>query len=97
VFRAGYAINTTHRGAVGGRGGARTGTGLLGFSASPSFTGLDSGISTTFDWDTGVPPCQKAPFYEPTLNTGFYIGRPQGGSVTYGDPAIGGHPPRYQN
>jgi hypothetical protein len=31
------------------------------------------------------------------LNTGFYVGQAQGGSVTYGDPEIGGHPPRYQN
>ncbi|HYP06336.1 MAG TPA: hypothetical protein VER03_08860, partial [Bryobacteraceae bacterium] len=97
VFRAGYSVNTTHRGAVGGRGGARNGTGLLGYSASPSFTTLDAGISPAFYWDEGVPSYQKAPFFEPTLNTGFYTGRPQGGSVTYGDPEIGGHPPRYQN
>jgi hypothetical protein len=97
VFRAGYSVNTTHRGAVGGRGGARTGTGLLGYSASPSFTSLDGGISPAFDWDAGVPAYQRAPFFEPTLNTGFYTGRAQGGSVTYGDPEIGGHPPRYQS
>jgi hypothetical protein len=97
VFRAGYAINTTHRGAVGGRGGARMGTGLLGYSANPSWTSVDGGITPAFDWDSGVPEYQKAPFFESTLNTGFYTGRPQGGSVTYGDPEIGGHPPRYQN
>ncbi|MCS7315889.1 MAG: TonB-dependent receptor [Bryobacterales bacterium] len=96
VLRAGYSISTTHRGAVGGRGGGRTGTGLLGYSAQASFTSLDGGISPAFDWDDGVPPYQKAPFFDPTLNTGFYVGRPQGGSVTYGDPLIGGHPPRYQ-
>ncbi|MBK5292502.1 MAG: hypothetical protein JJE04_12605 [Acidobacteriia bacterium] len=97
VLRAGYAINSTHRGAVGGRGGARTGTGLLGYSASPSFGSLDGGISPAFYWDNGFPSYQRAPFFESTLNTGFYTGRPQGASVTYGDPDIGGHPPRYQN
>lgn len=97
VLRAGYAINSTHRGAVGGRGGARNGTGLLGFSSSPSFTSLDGSISPAFYWDNGVPSYQKAPFFEPTLNTGFYAGQPQGGSVNFGDPEIGGHPPRYQN
>ncbi len=97
ALRAGYSISSTHRGATGGRGGGRSGTGLLGFSAQASFTSLDGGISPAFDWDDGVPPYQKAPFFDPTLNTGFYVGKPQGGSVTYGDPFIGGHPPRYQN
>lgn len=97
VFRAGYSVNSTHRGAVGGRGGARVGTGLLGFTANPGFNSLDQGISPAFYWDAGVPGYQKAPFFEPTLNTGFYTGQAQGGSVTYGDPDIGGHPPRYQN
>jgi hypothetical protein len=31
------------------------------------------------------------------LNAGFVVGRGTGGSVTYGDPEIGGRPPRYQN
>ncbi len=97
ILRAGYAINSTHRGAVGGRGGARTGTGLLGFTANPSPASLDGGISPAFYWESGFPSYQKAPFFEPTLNTGFYTGVPQGGSVTYGDPEIGGHPPRYPN
>src|SRR5262249_19099070 len=38
VVRAGYSVMYTRRGAVGGRGGGRTGTGTLGLSASPSFT-----------------------------------------------------------
>ena len=36
-------------------------------------------------------------FFSPTLNTGFTTSVASGGSVTYGDPQIGGHPPRYQN
>ena len=97
VIRAGYAMMYTHRGAVGGRGGGRTGTGTLGFSASPSFTSLDGGISSAFNWDNGVPSYQKAPFFEPTLNTGFTTTNPSGGGMTFGDPDIGGHPPVFQN
>jgi len=42
VFRAGYDMTYTHRGAVGGRGGGRQGTGILGFSAQPSWNSLDT-------------------------------------------------------
>jgi hypothetical protein len=96
VFRAGYDMTYTHRGAVGGRGNARQGTGILGYSANPSWTSLDS-YSPAFYWDAGVPSYIHAPFFDPTLNTGYTAATPQGGSVTFGDPQIGGHPPRYQN
>ena len=96
VVRASYGIMYTRRGAVGGRGGARNGTGLLGFSASPSFPSLDT-FSPGFYWDGGVPAYQKAPFFDPGLNAGFTTTRPSGGGVTFGDPTIGGRPPRYQN
>jgi hypothetical protein len=96
VFRAGYDMTYTHRGAVGGRGGARQGTGLLGYTANPSWTSLDT-YSPAFYWDAGVPSYILAPFFDPTLNTGFTTSVAQGGSITFGDPAIGGHPPRYQN
>jgi hypothetical protein len=44
-----------------------------------------------------VPAYAKPPFFDPSLNAGFVTGRGTGGSVTYGDPDIGGRPPRYQN
>lgn len=96
VFRAGYDMTYSHRGAVGGRGGARQGTGTLGFTANPSWSSLDT-YSPAFYWDAGVPSYIQAPFFNPTLNTGFNTSTAQGGSVTFGDPQIGGHPPRYQN
>jgi hypothetical protein len=96
VFRAGYDMTYTHRGAVGGRGGARQGTGTLGYTASPSFTSLANYVPA-FYWDSGMPSYTPAPFFDPTLNTGYNTATPQGGSITYGDPDIGGHPPRYQN
>jgi hypothetical protein len=97
VVRAAYSVMYTHRGAVGGRGGGRTGTGTLGFSASPSFTSLDQGISPAFYWDRGVPSYEKPPFYDPTLGTAFNGSGKTGSTMQFGDPDIGGRPPMYQN
>ena len=96
VVRAAYGINYSRRGAVGGRGGARNGTGTLGFSANASFPSAN-GFDPAYNWNNGVPPYPPPPFFDSTLNTGFVVGRGTGGSVTYGDPEIGGRPPRYQN
>jgi hypothetical protein len=97
VMRAGYTIMYTHRGAVGGRGNARTGTGTLGYSASPSYNTPDSGITPAFYWDQGVPRYARPPFFDPTLGTGFNGSGATASTMTYGDPQIGGRPPRYQN
>ena len=97
VVRGGYMMNYTHKGAGGGYASGSTGTGLLGFVARPAFNSLDSGISPAFYWEAGLPPYQKAPFFDPTLNTGFNTATAQGGSITYGNPAEAGRPPRYQN
>ncbi len=96
VVRAAYGINYSRRGAVGGRGGARNGTGTLGFSANASFPSAN-GFDPAYNWNNGVPPYPAPPFFDPTLNAGFVVGRGTGGGVTYGDPEIGGRPPRYQN
>jgi len=97
VIRAGYSVMYTHRGATGGRGGARTGTGTLGLSASLAFTSLDQGISPAFYWDQGVPPYQKPPFFDPGYGTAFNGVTATGSTMQFGDPQIGGQPPRYQN
>ena len=96
VMRAAYGINYSRRGAVGGRAGARNGTGTLGFSANASFPS-PNGFDPSYNWNNGVPAYPAPPFFDPTLNTGFVTGRGTGGGVTYGDPEIGGRPPRYQN
>ncbi len=96
VVRAGYGIMYTRHGAVGGRGGAREGTGKLGFTAAPGFPSPDT-FSPAFDWDDGVPPYQKPPFFDATLNTGFTTERPTAGSVAWDNPEEGARPPRYQN
>lgn len=96
VIRAGYAIMYTHRGAVGGRGGGRTGTDFIGYSATPSFTGINN-YTPAFNWNSGVPPYAPPPFLTPTYGTGWYTGNLNASSLNYGDPVIGGRPPRYQN
>jgi hypothetical protein len=96
VVRAAYGINYSRRGAVGGRAGARNGTGTLGFSANVSFPSAN-GFDPSYNWNNGVPSYPPPPFFDPTLNAGFVAGRGTGGTVTYGDPEIGGRPPRYQN
>lgn len=96
VVRAAYGINYSRRGAVGGRAGARNGTGTLGLSANASFPSAN-GFDPAYNWNNGVPSYPAPPFLDPTLNAGFVTGRGTGGSVTFGDPDIGGRPPRYQN
>jgi Carboxypeptidase regulatory-like domain/TonB dependent receptor-like, beta-barrel len=96
VVRAAYGINYSRRGAVGGRAGARNGTGTLGFSANASFPSTN-GFDPAYNWNNGVPAYPLPPFFDPTLNAGFVVGRATGGGVTYGDPEIGGRMPRYQN
>jgi carboxypeptidase family protein/TonB-dependent receptor-like protein len=97
VIRAAYGIMYTRHGAVGGRGGARDGTGKLGFSAEPGFP-TPNAFSPSFDWDNGVPPYEKPPFFNATLNTGFNAIRgASAGSVSFDNPEEGARPPRYQN
>ena len=91
-----YGINYSRRGAVGGRAGARNGTGTLGLSANASFPSAN-GFDPSYNWNNGVPSYPAPPFFDPTLNAGFVVGRGTGGGVTFGDPEIGGRPPRYQN
>jgi hypothetical protein len=96
VLRGSYGIMYSRRGAVGGRAGARNGTGTLGYSANATFPS-SNGFAPAFNWTSGVPAYAKPPFIDPSLNAGFVTGRPSGGGVTFGDLEIGGRPPRYQN
>ena len=98
VIRAGYSIMYTHRGAVGGRGGGRTGTGTVGFSATPAFTAPSgTNYDPAFLWDKGLPAYQPPPFLNPTYGTEFNGISTVGVTMQYGDPTLGGVPPRYQN
>ncbi len=95
VIRAGYILNSTRTGALGGT--VKQGSGYLGYTANPVISTLDGGSTPAFYWQNGFPAYQHAPIFDPTLNTGFYTGTPQGGSITYGDPILGPRPPRFSN
>jgi len=96
VIRSAWGVMYSRHGAVGGRGGAREGTGKLGFTAAPGFVSLNT-FDPAFNWNDGVPAYQKPPFFDATLNTGFITERPSGGAVAFDNPAEGARPPRYQN
>lgn len=101
VIRGGYGIMYARRGAVGGREGARIGTGLTGINANSTLAAINS-YDPVFYWANGVPAYLKGPIYDPTYQTGFTTtiltptgGVAAGGAVTFGDP--NSQPPRYQN
>ena len=114
-FRAGFAIMYAHGNGTSGRGGGRNGLGQLGFNANPSFNSVLGNGAPAFFWSSqsslppayvttvpvgGLPPYQKPPFFDPTLNTCFCSGPgclAAGGGITFGDPDIGGRPPAFNN
>lgn len=97
VFRGGYGIFYTRRGAVGGRENARVGSGFVGLNASPALTASNS-YDPAFYWQNGVPAYVRGPIYSETYLSGFNStinGGAAGGTLTYADP--NSQPPRYQN
>ena len=97
VLRGSYGIMYSRRGAVGGRAGARNGTGTLGLSANASFPStqrLRAGLQLE-QRRAGVSRSRRSSIRRSTPASS--PARPSGGGVTYGDPEIGGRPPRYQN
>lgn len=94
VVRGGYGMMYSRSGAVGGRDGARIGTGLTGINANAPIVSPNGSFTPALYWDNGIPPYAKGPIYDQTYQTGFN-GTGAGGTVTYGDPYS--QPPRYQN
>jgi hypothetical protein len=94
VFRGGYGMMYSRSGAVGGRDGARIGTGLTGINANAPIVSPNGSFTPALFWENGIPPYARGPIYDQTYQTGFN-GTGSGGSVTYGDPSS--QPPRYQN
>ena len=93
VFRGGYGIMYTRRGAVGGRENARLGSGFTGLNASPALVAPNT-FDPAFYWNNGIPPFVTGPIYDQTYLTGFN-GTGSGGTLTYAEP--NSQPPRYQN
>ncbi len=104
VVRAGYSLVYAHAGGVGGRTNGRQGLSQLGFNTSASFSSVATG-QPAFNWASGYPAFQPAPFLNPSYGIGFITaaaGAPIAGpstaqTITYGDPNLGGKPPYYEN
>lgn len=94
VLRGGYGMMYSRSGAVGGRDGARIGTGLTGINANAPIVSPNGSFTPALFWDSGIPPYARGPIYDQTYQTGFN-GTGSGGAVTFGDP--NSQPPRYQN
>src|SRR5215470_17529446 len=94
VFRGGYGMMYSRSGAVGGRDGARIGTGLTGINANAPIVSPNGSFIPALFWESGIPPFATGPIYDQTYQTGFN-GTGTGGAVTFGDPFS--QPPRYQN
>src|SRR5215813_5329675 len=94
VLRGGYGMMYSRSGAVGGRDGARIGTGLTGINANAPIVSPNGSFIPALFWDSGIPAYAKGPIYDETYQTGFN-GTGSGGAVTFGDPFS--QPPRYQN
>jgi hypothetical protein len=97
VVRGSFGTFYYNAGALGGNAQS-SGVSTLGFSASPSFSSPNGGITPAFNWDSGFPAYTHPPFYDPTLNTGYNTTTgPAGGGIGYGDPQLGGRAPYTQN
>ena len=94
AVRGGYGIMYSRSGAVGGRDGARIGTGFVGINANAPIVSPNGSFTPALFWDNGIPAYIKGPIYSETYQTGFN-GTGAGGAVTYADP--NSEPPRYQN
>ena len=94
VLRGGYGMMYSRSGAVGGRDGARVGTGLTGINANAPIASPNGSFIPALFWENGIPPYAKGPIYDQTYLTGFN-GTGNGGTMTFGDPFS--QPPRYQN
>ena len=88
VLRGSYGIIDFNSGALGG---GTSDPGQLGYTASPSFTSPNAGITAAFNWNNGVPAYTPPPFIQSTLNTGYNTTTgATGGSVTYTEPNTAG-------
>jgi len=104
VWRASYAVIYTHGNGVGGAANSRTGTGVLGFSAAPSFSSsgqllstapLTAGSTAFPSFTPAAGRASGAGFGTGYTTTAGFTGTPSG--IGYGDSYLGGRAPQYIN
>jgi Carboxypeptidase regulatory-like domain/TonB-dependent Receptor Plug Domain len=92
VVRTSFSIVHYNGGALGGNG-EQQGVGNLGYSASPSFSSADGGITAAFNLDGGFSAYQHPPFFESTLGAGYTTTIPAGSGISYDRPKTAGRSP----
>lgn len=92
VVRSSFSIVHYNGGALGGNG-EQQGVGNLGYSASPSFSSADGGITPAFNLDQGFSAYQHPPFFESTLGAGYTTTIPVGAGISYDRPDTAGRSP----
>jgi hypothetical protein len=92
VIRSSFAIVHYNGGLLSGNG-EQTGSGTLGYDASPNFATLDGGITPAFTLNGGFPAYQHPPFFDAGLNSGFTTEIPSGSGIAYNRPATAGRSP----
>jgi Carboxypeptidase regulatory-like domain/TonB-dependent Receptor Plug Domain len=93
VVRSSFAIVHFNGASLGGNG-QQQGVGLQGYSAAPTFSTGDGGITPAFQLDNGIPAYQHPPFFSPTLATGYTTEMPgDNGSYSYNRPKTAGRSP----
>jgi hypothetical protein len=93
VVRSSFAIVHYNGGALGGNG-EQQGVGIQGYSAAPTFSTNDGGITSAFQLDNGIPAYQHPPFFSPTLATGYTTEIPgDNGGYSYNRPKTAGRSP----
>jgi hypothetical protein len=71
VFRGGFGIMYTRRGAVGGRENARTGTGFTGINANAPIVSPNGSFIPALFWESGIPPFARGRFMTRPIRPGL--------------------------
>jgi hypothetical protein len=96
VIRASAGVIYAHGNGTGGSAISRQGSGLLGFSASPSYSSSSASLPA-FYLQNGVPTYTAPPFLSASYGTGYYTGGPSPQTIIYGDPRYGDRAPQFIN
>jgi hypothetical protein len=102
VFRGSWAMVFTHGNANGGSATSRQGSGLQGFSVSPSPTYASPGVgavgNTYYQLDNPYPAYTLPPTFDATLGTYNTTNLTAGAQTpSYADPYYGGRAPEFIN
>lgn len=102
VWRGSYGVIYTHGNDVGGSATSRQGSGLMGYSTSPSTTTSNPAVGKTglnyWNLASTFPSYTAPPTFDPTLGTYYTtLSSAPNQTMTYADPYYGGRAPQFIN